>query len=588
MVSDVRFDPLGTASPRVRAPQSRLRRWGRRVFVAVAVLFFVVVGAFLVWRQYALHARDAEIAKLRAAGDPVWFADLEPKPLDPAEDGTPLLRQAFAAMKPLPEELDDELAALPAFEEEEEEEDERMTADEREAFLEEHGDMVIEGLAGPAKTLRELWAEEDEPPPGPREPFAVREKKLVEKLRPHVEANRAAFALLREALEKPKIRFDVDYAHPQPMVMDIADNPPFFELAWLLQVRLRCELHDGDEVAATNTVLECLGLARRHYAQSRELNGVLYACGQLSQAHGYVVKMLEREKFDAARRAEVSLALRDFESELRIGPAIRGEKAMAMTTIESFLDVGGFGRNAPKNWLTYKIVEPLVWMNEANYLRGLSAQAMYADRYDEEAFNAIDEEYDREWGDVFEAGKPSMYTRLTHLAKAMMQPAMPHFHAQILAARNQANAARVALEVHAFRREHGRLPQSLDEGKGGALAGVPLDLVDEEPLAYLVDDDAFAICPARHAENERKHLRQLVAKRDAALDDAKPPRAPEPGDDAELQAAEDENVAWLGSAADEVDADEKPYEPGDVPTGAILVVYPRQSGANAAEGDAAP
>ena len=41
---------------------------------------------------------QTEIAKLRAAGDPVWFADMEPTPLDPAEDGTPELRKAFAAI----------------------------------------------------------------------------------------------------------------------------------------------------------------------------------------------------------------------------------------------------------------------------------------------------------------------------------------------------------------------------------------------------------------------------------------------------------------------------------------------------------
>jgi hypothetical protein len=576
MANESRFDPLTPT-----APKSRLRRWLRRILVVLALLFFAVLASFFGWRQYALNARNAEIAKLRAAGDPVWFADMEPTPLDPAEDGTPELRKAFAAIKPLPKALDEEFTALTN----EDEEHDRSTPEEREAFIKEHGDIFIDGLG---KTLGELWADEDDPPPGPREPFAVREKKLLEKLRPHVEANEDAYGFVRQVLAKPKFRFDVDYSHPQPMVMDIPDNQQFIELENLLHVRWRCELHDGDEVAATGTLVECIGLARRFYAQSRELTGVSVACARLSQVNAFLAEMLERGEFDVTRSSDLLRSLTEFEAELRLGPAIRGEKAMAMTTIESFLDFGGFGRMPPKNWLTYKVVEPLVWMNETNYLRAMSAQAVYADRYDKEALTAIDEEYDREVGEPLESEKPGMYTKLTRMAQIMLQPAMGMFQYPIIAVRDQTRAARIALAVDAYRRQHGRLPRSLDEVKSDALPEIPHDIVNDEPLEYYVDSDAFVICASRHAANERRHLAHLVKKRDSKPDEKAPPKAPEPAENTEFEQAEEsvEDIAMEGEEQGEVE--EEAYQPESTPTGAILVVYPRDATANAADGKTRP
>lgn len=561
MANEARFDPLAP-----KLPASRARRWFRGIVAVGLLLVLGAVASFLVWRHYALSARDAEIARLRTAGDPVWFADLRPNPLDPAEDGTPRLRQAFAAMTPLPEKLQDEFNALTAPEDEE-----PMTPEEEARFLEENGDTLVQPLG---IKLRD-WLPKEEPKPRvPRLPFADREKQLVEKLRPHVEANREAFDLLRQALAKPKIRFELNYDDPQPLLMEFPDDDLTFRLDELLHGRFRCELHAGDAAAATATLIESLALTRRHYAASRDrLMGLLYATSRIKFTLELLKELLERGTFDSTRQAELSLALDQIESEIRLGPAIRGEKAMALTAIENLLDQGGFGRRPVKNSILRTLVEPVVWLNQANYLRAMSAQATYADRYDDEARAAIEEEYERETAPL-ESPDVGQYTVLTRMAQAVLQPTTVQFEGAVVAVRDACSAARAALAVDAFRRERGRLPKSLDEIGRGAMPQIPRDVVRGESLVYLVDRNGFAICPAKEAEREGKRLAKLVEER-SEVGGA--------GDRAKVE-ARDGNDGEDG----DVPENEEAFEDDAFPSGAFRVVYPVASQANAADGKATP
>lgn len=548
MSTDSRFDPIasaGQAKPR--------RRWLRRFVITFVLLFGCLAVAYGLWYRSALSARDAEIARLRAAGEPVWFSDLKPAPLDPAEDGTPLLQHAFAAMKPLPDELSTELNDLTAPDEE------PMDPAEEQKFLEEHGDTPVEPLG---ITLREFLAQNDKPKPaGPRLPFAVREKLLVEKLRPHVEANRDAFAALQKALEKPKFQFPVDYDHPRPIELEFPEFDQLYALGQLLKARWRCDVFDGDLPAAAAALDELLQLTHRMSAADHvHLTWLLSSIANTYWNLEHAAETISRGRIDENHRVAWGKVFARIEATTQSKTALRGERAMVLTTIENFMTHGANGRPAPKGWLKRTFVQPFVWWNQVNFLKGISASVQYADRYDDQAIAAIAENQIREW-DRLESGRLTRYEKMTRLAQAMLTPAMGIVDPSVIFARNRLRAAQVALWVDAFRHEHGRLPKSLDEITNDRLPEIPRDVVHQKPLAYLTAEDAFSICPAGETEREQRQLAEAIKRRNAATlpGETNDKAADNPDEPADDEAQDDETV-----------------DDGS-PTGAFRVVYTRTS-----------
>lgn len=550
MTDNSRFDPIAsTTQPKPR------RRWLRRFVITFALLFGGLAVAYGLWYRSALSARDAEIAKLRAAGEPVWFSDLKPAPLDPAEDGTPLLQQAFAAMKPLPDELLTELNDLTAPDEE------PMDPDEEQKFLDEHGDDPVEPLG---ITLREFLAQHDKPKPaGPRLPLAVREKLLVEKLRPHVEANREAFAALRKALEKPKFQFPIDYDHPSPIELEFPELAQLQHLGRLIEARWRCEMFDGDMKSGEQTLDELLKLNRGMVATDQPtLVFLLVNAARTGATLEIVAETLGRGRITDDRRTAWMEILAEIESATKSHSALRGERAMVMSTLEGFVAPGEPGRPSPNNWFAQWVNRPFIWENQTNYLRCMSAIVDYADRYDDEAAQAIDEVYVREWLAI-ESGQAGAYEKWTRSLQAIFAPAVGPIDRSVVASRNRLRAAQVALWVDAFRHEHGRLPKSLDEIPNHRLPEIPRDVVQQKPLAYVTAENAFAICPADETDREQRQLAEAVKRRNAATlpgttNDKAADKPDEPADD---EAQDDETD-------DEVNDDGSP-------TGAFRVVYMR-------------
>ena len=66
------------------ATSGRPTRWKRRIGIGVAVMAAVVAAVPLIWGAWAEHQLAAELARLRAAGEPVSAADL---PVDTLADG---------------------------------------------------------------------------------------------------------------------------------------------------------------------------------------------------------------------------------------------------------------------------------------------------------------------------------------------------------------------------------------------------------------------------------------------------------------------------------------------------------------------
>jgi hypothetical protein len=570
MTNEARFDaapPAETAKPR--------RRWRRRIVVGFVVLFVGVLAAYGIWRHRALAARDAEIAKIRAAGEPVWFADLRPEPLDPKEDGTPLLLQAFAVMQPLPDALVDEMRELrePPDENEEVEDaafefdgdkvdadefdGDKVDADEfdgdeipedgegelapngspRDAMPQEHADETIEGALPPIKPL-------------PRT-FEFREAQLVGELRPHVEANREFYDLLEQALEKGRFQFACDYEVPVPFLQERPERDSCGDAVKLLQARWRCQLRDADYAAAGASCEQMLRLVEKTVSPSDSLVFMLFRIVWVNGAVEAVSETVARSGFDPALRLRLDDALVGFDATVRLRPALVAERAEALTALENLMQHGNEGQPFVSSGILQGLFRPVIWSNQASYLEYMATYIEFADRYDADAVAAISELETR-----LEARARNPLLRVLRFGQNLL-PDVEFIGDNFRATRDRLRAARVGLRVDAFHREHGRLPKSLDEVKSAELPEIPSDLAGEKPLAYVVDKNAFTICPAAYVEIERKRLAERVERRDA---EPKPPAA-EPDDPV---------GAFFGLAEeDDTTLDE------EMRTGAFQVVYPR-------------
>jgi hypothetical protein len=527
MTADSRFDPL-QADP----PQKPRRGWPRRLTIAFLLLLVAAGGAFAVWYSVCKSARDAEIAKVRAMGEPVWFEDLKPAPVDADKDGMPILRQAFAAMKPLPDELAQEMLSL--NDPEEETEDGAISA----KFLEEYGDIIIEpeGI-----NLRDWVAKHQKKQPDdktPRLPLAVREKLLVEKLRPLVSANQAPYELVRAAIARPRFAIALDFDSPAPMWMERPDINQFFELHKLLQARMRCEIYDGKQAEAFATVIESLKLAQRwQFAHDTSLVERLISATVAGMALKSLAEIMSHGNLDDSQVSEVDRLLFEIESDTRIRPAFVGERAMAMTTIENFYENGGMDGEPITNPLEQLVLQPLVWNNQTYYLRAIGPMIEYADRYDEEASEATKEAWMREIAPL-EDGEIRGLGKISRMAVALLIPATASVERVIADNRNRLLSARAGLRVDAYFREHGRFPKSLDEVVGKELPAVPNDIVESKPLVLIVERNGFAVCAAGVHEREHKLLAAEIKKQQEPPEPAAnrdPPVEANGNDDADIE-----------------------------------------------------
>src|SRR5262245_35550545 len=65
----------------------------------LAVIGLALGLGYFVWYSNARSELDAEIARIEARGEPLWFKDLAPKDWDPEQDGTEFYLQALAKIQ---------------------------------------------------------------------------------------------------------------------------------------------------------------------------------------------------------------------------------------------------------------------------------------------------------------------------------------------------------------------------------------------------------------------------------------------------------------------------------------------------------
>jgi hypothetical protein len=204
-------------------------------FLALLILAPIAYG---VWFWVAKSARDAAIAEIVARGEPVWFADLEPPPLPPEQDGTADFLAALENVSPLSyaakSVLDPDLDPETGYR-----------------------------IPKPIDDVDDPYGEPRPPEPTPDDRHPALRRVLpadVTVLREAVAEDADSLRRLRSALAKGRARLPIDYADLLPVFRENPESQSFFDLNRLLRAEAMVSLKDGDVDASLAAVMDMLRL----------------------------------------------------------------------------------------------------------------------------------------------------------------------------------------------------------------------------------------------------------------------------------------------------------------------------------------
>lgn len=187
-----------TPSPGAAREQFR-RRFGC-LFILLAIVSLpalVAAVSFAIWYGTVQGELDSLTARIVERGEPLWFSDLAPKPVDPAEDGTPLFMAAIAKLQPVSPAFDNRLGGNPG------------------------ADPVL---------LADL------------------------------EANAEALDSLRQAMSKPHVRLPLDFQTDHPWTLRLQPVQDSRKFTRLLEGELLYAIGKGDHRRAVRAVEDSFGL----------------------------------------------------------------------------------------------------------------------------------------------------------------------------------------------------------------------------------------------------------------------------------------------------------------------------------------
>jgi hypothetical protein len=401
----------------------------------LALTLFIVAlglgGIYGAWYARARAALDKEIAAARARGEPVWFSDLAPAPIDPPQDGTALF-----------------LAAL-----------DKVQRD----------DSLMKDFVATFGTLHQV--PRDDPA------FAAA-----------LEQNTGALRLLRQSFEKPYCRLPVDYELRRtrdPAVVAARRNQltrvALFKV--LLNAEVSRSVARSDNERAVGAIEQLLDLGDRlgNYPglEAQFSRASLYGVGM--QATKMVLEYgdLNDEQFERLDRRFQAIE-RDF----RLSAAVLAQRADLMTFLTYWsenrrdpIDPFGIGEGMGRDWGAD--VLPMRLEAQADALRLISQLAGLIDEpgLDKEApFDQVVQE--------MEGSSASI---------AVFALWMKPVRNQGLEVRQYAVNARLALRVERYHAQHGRLPSSLADVTDEELPSVPIDLYTRAPVGYQPRASGFMI-----------------------------------------------------------------------------------------------
>ncbi len=429
--SELRQPPTDSTEP---LQPKKKRRPGFFTYLALVMLTLVLLlgGGYAVWSFSAKSQLAAARQKIIERGEPLYFADLAPAPVDPSLDGSPYFRRACA------------LVVNPG-------EDFHKLLDGR-------------TWGGPQPI----------PPAGPGDHPLFRQA-LAE--------NQAALDMLREAFKRPYCRMQINYQTNQPIAILFYDIQKARTLAHLLKADVLQSLGTGDTDRAVEAVEEFFALSELTRSEPFLISqlvriaiaGVAFKSLETTVAHA----SLTPEQF-----ASLDAKLAKLQDSVRLKQAMVGERCSMMTTMENLTsqDLGLIGGGAGAATTFYRLLPPQMMEEQAAMLDLMTRAADTVDTPGAEGRRQADA-----LNDDME-NLPSRYV----LSRMLLPATMAVREAGLLYRQTLLNA-RLGMRVDRYRAEHGALPERLEDVLDDQLKEIPSGLFSEKPLVYRVLDDGFTI-----------------------------------------------------------------------------------------------
>lgn len=410
--------------------RSFMRRWLRRLVIALVALVLVLLLARIVWGYVAARGLRAELAAIRAAGEPVTVDQLEAlTPIaEPADDAAPEYAAAFA----LGLARDDELLAL------------------------------LSACRGVAAA-------------GPGEaPDPV----LLEQVADLLDANQTALGLLDTASARNACRYDMGMRGGMQTIVD--RTRPVRGLAKLVALRSVSRALAGDGDGAVESMVCGLRLGRV-FATQPVLIALLCEVAVVSVAWRDLPAVLERARPSGAALDRLDGACADPDWLTSFPRALIGERVFAISLMTGPGMAGAMSATRPPGQATYHLAFGGWWKRPVR-------EALLAGQLsDMSTFIAAST---RPWPEAFDAMQQveaeSMFGKL-------ILPALSAAAGNVGRCASVARSARVALLIERYRRAHGRPPATLDDLMPEITDALPTDPFTGRHLVYRVDDTGYTV-----------------------------------------------------------------------------------------------
>jgi len=411
----------------------RLGVWGV-VFLSLGLVLMLLV-VLLVGRWFqASRLVKAELARIRAAGEPVTPDDLEryyQLPLG-EEDTTALWLQAFRAFE------------TPEF-------------------------------AADARALPIVGENEAEIPlPGAPWPQLEAAEKLLDKY------GRSLQLLHKAADEGGAARY--------PLSLDPLDPTPLKQTqslrqgARLLTLEANVRAHRGDLHGAADSI-HAIFLLAQSLEQEPLMMPQMVRTALVGQAEEQLRRLLGSVDLadDDLDRLQQDLRASDSKEGLRL--AMLGER---VTGIRQFEDPGSMG--APgAGGLFFRLTQRGSFLEILQFWEKMIRATEEPWPQALEAFKLVGQEAE---GKARGGVSPGQIGRIL---TALLVPSLHFFCAAMARGAAMSHAADAAIACERYRRRYGKLPQSLEEVVPDFLPEVPTDPFDGEPLRYLVAEDGYLV-----------------------------------------------------------------------------------------------
>lgn len=435
--------PYNTCMPPASESQPRTRRKRRAVIATLAVTPLAVVGiayAIGAWRAHV--ALEKQIRELVARGEPVWFSDLAV----PVDD--PSLRAGNALA-----------AAL-----------DRLVRPSAE---------LIEFTQDGAIRVR---------PPGAN----------VDALLAELEASRPALRTLIEMSRQGECRFSHDFLTRAPPATELPRIDKINDAMRFLAYDAWFAIDAGDQDRALWDIMALvdLGETLRHEPFSiTQL--VRIRCAE--RALDMLELLLSRGALPMGKITEIGASFAARETDLRLAPSVRSERAALLTTIanigspemrETLASMAVFSPGGNDRMLVPDASWKSWWWGSSLYApRRAHEQAVMLQRMSEAA--AIIDEPGALASLQLAAIDRSFGSRQASLPiTSLLSPSFLPLRDAALEHRQRLLSARVALTVFRHRAEDSALPATLEEIPG---MNPPTGLFSGEPLIFQNSRDGFAV-----------------------------------------------------------------------------------------------